>query len=251
MRGPRITAALLAACVALLPGVALAHPLLDEAQGKYEEADFEGALDALTRAEASQDLTRSDLVSVYELRILVHLGIGEDEAVDTDLRRLLTISPGHDFSDAMPPEILRRASQIREELGGQIGVTVRASPSAAGVSLSAEVARDPEQLTREVRIMSRVGDGRWQTTTGDSLELAGDQEIEFYGQAIGPGGVILATDGSEASPRTWDGSNGSSPWLWIGIGAGVAAVAVLTVVIVVVATSGSDQTRPTLPMVTF
>jgi hypothetical protein len=247
----RLLLAAVAFALASSPLGAFAHPLVDEAQAKYEEADFEGALDALTRAEAGDGLTRADLVAVYELRILVHLGIGEDEAVGTDLRRLISIAPGHEFSDALPPEVLRRASQVREELGGQIAVNVRASPTTTGVTLAAEVTRDPENLTREIRIVSRRGDDAWQTTRGDSLELSGDEEVEYYGEAVGPGGVVLATHGTESHPRTW-GEGGGSPWLWIGIGAGAAAVVALTIVIIAVATSGGgDQTSPTLPMISF
>ncbi len=188
---------------------------------------------------------------MYELRLLVHLGIGDDEAMDTDLRRLLTIAPSHAFSDAFPPEVLRRASQVREELGGRMNMTVRAAPTATGVSLTAEVTRDPENLVREVSIMSRQDGGEWQTTRSGSVELAGDARVEFYGQAIGPGGVILATDGTRNNPRSF-GDGGSSPWLWVGIGAGAAAVVAATIVIIAVASSGgSDQTSPTLPMISF
>jgi len=253
--------AALAFCVGItFAGVAHAHPLVDEARGKYEEAAFEGALDTLTRAEAADDLTRDDLVAVYELRVMVHLGMGEEDVIETDLRRLLSIDPSHDFGDGAPPDILRQASQLREELGGPIHVSVRASPGPAGLSLRAQVDHDPEELTRTIRIATRRGDSAWQSSRGSSLELPGGEHVAFYAEAVGPGGVVLAADGSEAEPRIWEGGDGDSdtddgegpPWLWIGIGAGAAVgVAAIIIIIAVAASGSSDQTNPTLPMVSF
>ena len=43
-------------------GRAFAHPDVDEARALYQQADFPGALAALARAEAANDLTRAELL---------------------------------------------------------------------------------------------------------------------------------------------------------------------------------------------
>jgi hypothetical protein len=250
----RIARGSLVVSVLLVAGTARAHPLVDEARASYENADFEGALDALSRAEASTELVLADLEALYDLRILVHLGMGDDEAVEADLRRLLSIAPAHEFGDATPPEVLEQASQVRTELGGPIRVVARAAPGTAGVRIEAEVRNDPSNVTRSVRIGVRRGGGVWRVVADTSTDVASGEAVEFYAEAVGPGGVVLATDGTRSGPRVWDGgaSSGGVPWLWVGVGAG--AVALIAVVVVVVATSGggeSERSQPSLPMVSF
>jgi hypothetical protein len=255
----RIAAALIGTTIAALapPATALAHPLVDEARASYEEADFEGALDALGRAEAADDLVRDDLEAIFELRVLLGLGMADEGMTEQALRRILSLNPAHDFGDLLPPEVLEAAARIRAEQAGALRVRVRARRSPTGLVIAAAVDRDPTGLVRTTRVAARVGTAPWRRVDFAELTLTEPSEpVEFYAELLGPGGVVLASDGSESEPKRWtpptETNPAEVPWMWIGIGAGAALVTGLVIVVAVVASGGdSDLTNPTLPMVTF
>nr|MDQ3038150.1 hypothetical protein [Myxococcota bacterium] len=88
--------------------------------------------------------------------------------------------------------------------------------------------------------------------------LEGAERVEYFAEAIGPGGVVLSRAGSRDAPRTWSGSGaagggGGDDALWIGLGIG-AGVVVLGIVIAVIAVTAapsgpSDRTQPQLPVI--
>ena len=254
----RIAALFGSSLVALaLPATVLAHPLVDEARASYEEADFEGAIDALGRAEAADDLVREDLEAIFGLRVLLGLGMGDEDMTEQALRRLLSLDPAHNFGDVLPPEVLEAAARIRAEQAGAVRVRVRARRGPAGLVIAAEADRDPTGLVRTTRVAARVGAAPWRRVDFAELSLPEPSApVEFYAELVGPGGVVIAADGSEAEPKRWtpptEPGTTEVPWMWIGIGAGAALVTGLVIVVAVVASGGeSDLTNPTLPMVTF
>lgn len=245
------------AVVLLAPALALAHPLVDEARARFDEAEFEASIRALDRAERAGDLSMDDLVQVLQLRILCEVALGRGNRVEDAAERILSLDPARSLGGEMPPEVHELADRIRARLGGRLSISASFDPDAGRIITAID--HDPGRLVREVRIHSRrAGDERYRTTTGDEAE-APESPLEFYAQAIGPGGVVIATDGTAGEPRTHgaeadfqteSSDGGVSPWLWIGLGAGVAAIAGVIIAIVVVASSEeSNLSRPSYPAV--
>lgn len=250
-----------------LPGLAKAHPDVDAAIAAYQSAEFEAALAAFERAERRTDLTREDLLQLLENRTLVSSAMQNQAAVEADLVRLAILDPEHQFSRQVPPDIRALFAELRADAPPMPRLEITATPREDGVTVEAHARGDTARLVRQVRLHGRrAGTEDWIEATGEPLELAaarGD-ELEVWGELLGPGGVVLASEHSADAPRlvamptpvdeaavTDDGDDGGggSVLLWAGI-AGAAAVVLLTVGIAVGVSKGggtSQQTRVTLP----
>jgi len=257
----RLLVTLLTVLIALAAaGRASAQSPLDGARGHFEQAEFEAALSELDRVEEGDGLTREQLLELLRLRILVELGMGDDGGVRTDVRRLLSLDPDHRLGDSMPPEVHEAAEAIRAELGGVVSVEVEAGPTPTGVRLDAEVRNDPTSLVRQVIVHGRVAHGRWQRAAPPlTLAPGPGTSVAFWAEAVGPGGAVVATDGSSEVPSTFttaaeddDGGDqgGGNTLLWVGIGAGGAALvagAIVTVGLLSGSAGVSDTTNPSFP----
>lgn len=234
---------------------ASAHPLVDEGRAAYEQAEFVAALEALARAEAADDLVVQDLVELYELRAVVHLAMRNAEAMSADLRRLVAIAPDHSIDARAPPEVRRAFEDARSAAGGALRLVVEARSRASGVTISAEARNDGENLVREIRIVGRARGGEWETVSDAPLLVAGDGIVEYYVEAVGPGGAVLESRGTADDPlraapedatapeTDEDDGGGPSGWIFVGIGAGVLAAAGAAIALVFVLSPDAD-TQP-------
>ncbi len=238
-----LVSALLAASVAW-PAVALAHPLVDEGRRLYEEAEFVSALDALGRAEAQTDLTLADLEALLAQRVLVQVALGNQDAVRADLRRLLAVAPDHTLARGAPPEVARLFTELRAESTGSVRVVASTDAAAASVTITVRAENDWASLVRTVRTSARVvGTADWDVATDAPLlvpTVPGDR-VEYFVEAIGPGGAVLAQSGSAESPlRAAAGAGAevaSSGEIWpiiVGVVVGLVVVGVAVAVAVVV-----------------
>jgi len=254
------------------PSTAAAHPLVDEGRRRFEQADFEGALDAFARAESATDLTRDDVIDLLEARALVHLGMGSPEAMRADLSRLVTIAPDHEWDARVAPDVRAAFLEIRGRSPGPLRLVAHAEAVAGGVSVRAEVVHDRASLVRRVQVSARRAGRAWTRVSDAPLVLpsVAGELVEYYAEAIGPGGAVLATAGTSGAPlhaatraraseeqgamsagatspstsaRDSDGG-GLSPWIWIGIGAAVVAAGVLVALLVTGAIGGDPDTQP-------
>lgn len=251
-------------CVAVLLSGSAARaldgrPSLEEAIACAENADFEAALEAFDHAEASMDLKRSDLRRLFGHRAVVHFAMGHGAALELDLKRLVTLFPDATLPESAPPPLLRALEKARASSDSGPPVLGMESSRASGeLTLRAYVERDPARLATSVRIFGRVGETGWKGGSGDVLVLSPDRgDVVWYAEAVGPGGVVVATRGSVRSPERLpifpddvallesderegreSGSARRSRFLWIGTG--VAAVTVAAVLTTVLLTTGSD-----------
>jgi hypothetical protein len=245
-------------------GAALAHPDVDEGKELMMAAEFERALEAFARAEEADDLTRDDLVQLLGARCLAYLAMDDSGALRQDLRRLASLAPDHRWGREAPPELGEAFAQTLEVVDGVLGVTSDSEGVPGGVSVSAEAVNDHGGLVRELRIFTRVGGGSWHRTSGGTQAAPAGQRLEYYVEAIGPGGAVLATEGSrdeplESGPALAGGSlvradddddgGGVSPWVWIGIGAGVLVAAGVVLAILLVGNAEPSGTQPESPLV--
>jgi hypothetical protein len=204
----RLASALVIAC---LPSFVLASSVSAEGGGAVavaegrrlaEEARFDEALAALARAETSTDLELADLVALLEGRAMVHHARGDDEAFTRDARALASVSPDYAPSRRIPPRLARR---LRAATQDSAPLTLDAAHVRSGeaVVVTATVRSDPSALVREVRVSARVGDAPWAEHEGRETRIAAGPTdiVRYHVRAIGPGGVVLVSLGSEDDPR--------------------------------------------------
>jgi len=250
-------AALVALQLALTcPASAQVHPLVVEARAQYENGEVVSAVETLSRAEHASDLSRDDVLTMLELRILVGRAMGDGAAVERDLLRLVSIAPERPPSDEFPPALREQLAAVRTGLSGQLSVEAHAEATDAGVEVGAEARDDPASVIREVRVHARADDAAWSEGVDRLLLPLTHGRVHYYAVGIGPGGAALAADGSREAPRTLvlEGEapatpeeGGISPWVWVGLAGGALLVAAVTVIVVLLATSGGDTAQPTAP----
>jgi hypothetical protein len=252
------------------PAPAAAHPIIDEGVRHYENADFPRALAAFARAEQSDALTREDVVELLVRRSLVHFGMNAEPAMREDLRRLATLEPNHVLGAEIPPAVRAAFESVRRGLDGRLSIRVEAGRIPDGMRVSAEVTGDPTGLVRTVRVGARSAGGEWTERDANSVDVpvADGSTVEYYAEAVGPGGAVLAAEGSRGAPRTAGaggliadggggggglvddgGDDGGGVPIWVFIGAGVVAVAAVVVIILLATGGESDQTQLSPPIV--
>lgn len=242
------------------PGVDRASALVDE--GRYEEADAEFA-----RVLASERLTRDDLIALYEARALLDHARRDEAGLERTLLALASISPTHRFGPRFPPDLAARFVEIGGRIGGRLQVRVDRAPSPAGVTVQPRVEHDPVSLVREVRL--RVFDaasGRWEDAE-PPLTAAPGREVLLFVEAVGPGGAVLARQGSGEEPirvqgpgAEPEGSRGAPPgateeleggfpdWGWAIVIGGIVVLVAAVVATIVYAVENPDiEWDPTSP----
>ncbi len=267
-----------AALVVASAGDAHAHPILDEAARLFDEAEFEAALEVFHRAEEAGDLTRDDLIQLYEWRALVHHTLGNADDLETDLMRLASLDPDHQFGRQVPPVVREAFDRAKARTTGQITVHVDAEIQSNGVRLGARVQHDTSGIVQELRLGARAPGNAWTHRSNSALEMPGapDTTLEVYAEAIGPGGAVVATDGTPDDPFSSlivdlpgreagssggggveiipthppdDGGDGGVPvWPFL-VGGGALVVGAVILIAVLVAGSGSSNTALMPPMV--
>lgn len=122
------SAALLCALSSAAP--ALAQEPLSRGRAAYENADFRSAIELLTQAEATQELSTEELALLLETRALARSAIGDGAGTDRDLARLARLDPDHRFGPEVPPEFIARFERIRDALPGPVTVGEGGGPTA-------------------------------------------------------------------------------------------------------------------------
>ncbi len=252
-------------------GPAFAQSPLSEGNARLELADFEGAVAAFDRIEAADSgLTRAQLVELYSLRSSAHLALGDDSAMEADIRRLAALDPDHEFGPATRPEVRQAYERFQGAAGPPLSVVAAPHEEPGAVRIDADVRGDSVDLTRSVRVRARVGDGEW--LVGDrSLMLPATEgsRVQYLVEAVGPGGAVLAAEGTESAPRSYevtgaiaagprqdghldadDGDDGgSNAIIWIAVIGGIAAAALIAVMVGVAVSGSNDSTNPDVPMI--
>jgi len=264
-RDTHIFASCLAAALLALPATAVAHPLIDRARERFEQAEFDEALELFAQAEEADDLSREDLIQLYLKRALVYHALDRDEDLELDLFRLATIEPDMEFTRRIPPRVRSAFAEAAGEVDAPIRIAVDSSREDGWVRLEPRLENDQAALVREIRLGARVT-GEWLTAVNESLEMeAGPEErVDYWAEAVGPGGAVIATQGSRSEPRilgpagavaeggtgtgtgtdggegSGSGTGGGVPWWPFAVGGAAAAAG--AVVLVVLLSGGNDNT---------
>jgi hypothetical protein len=272
------------ACLLAILGGALfaspvaAHPALDRARELYRDARFEEALAALTEAERATDLSRDDLLSLYETRALVRFAMSDRDAAEQDLTRLASIDRDRPPAAEMPPSLRRALDAARARVETEISVRAEIRRAPGGAHATGHVENDAEGVVRTVLVKCRVGDAEETEWQSGPLEVAAraSQSVECVARAVGPGAAVIAEARAsvagepvrappgiaptpadvaragtgtradltaEATGDDGDRDGGGSAWPWIlGIGGGAIAIAAGVVLVVVLTSAQAEVT---------
>jgi hypothetical protein len=266
---PRRCQLALVAVVLVPAAVASAHPDVDRGRELAVNAEFEAALAAFDEAEAAADLTRQDLVELLAARAYVHYAMESVDALERDVLRLATLAPDHTFDVTVPPEVQdMHRSQVAglEEPLALEAETIEEVPGT--LTVRAHAVGDVGHLVRSVQVFARVGTTPEWSHADRTLSLpvrAGD-EVEYYAEAVGPGGAVVASAGSLEAPMTTTARGAATPpiggaaapadeesgvpvWALVAGGAGVAALAIVLAIVLFGGESLTDNTQPSAPVV--
>jgi hypothetical protein len=248
--------------VLLLAVPSIASAQLDEGRRLLEEADFEGAIAALDRAEQQDGLTREEVVSLFEARAIARRANGDAAGARADLEALASLDPEHVFPAEAPPEL---ADELRAIAAAPLSVTAEwDDEEGERATVHAAVTGDTRGLVTSIVIWTRSGATPWRRSSGPSATVeARAGRVEGYVEAIGPGGAVIASAGSRSAPivhaigtaetATPEGAppRSDDTLLHIGIAAGAGALALVIVIAVAVAVSSqpSSQTRLDGPII--
>ncbi len=224
-----------------------------------EAADFELAHEALSEADALP-LARPERVRLYATRAMVAFALARAEDARADLARLLVLGADASLPTTAPPELREELEALRRSGVRPPTVVARAriEDGVARVDARADGGAD---LVREVRIW--VEDGEWRSFARVERPLEPDRGLRWYAEALGPGALRLATEGTREQPnvlrlqieelvvrREAPHERGDDAALWAALGGGAAALLVGAAIAVGVAlaTAGDDGTQLSGPI---
>lgn len=250
--------------VAAEPADARARQLLAAGERLFGEQEYAQAIKVLVPVTRDAAAARADRVRAWELIALARFITGDQPGARDAFERVLEVDPGFQLRDRSgSPRIRTFFDDVRRAVGGAAGEIdlEHAAPRAgtAGTRLELEVrARRGGAAVVEVAILHRlVGALGFQTTpmraAGDSqwrgaIPLASARRaltIEYYLEARGPGGSVLARiagpDGPLVIPVAPGGSDPTG-WYrhWYTL-AGAAAFAAGATGVIIWATRGPDD----------
>ncbi len=254
---------------AALPAAVRAHPLLDSGVASYEEADFAAALQALDAAARDAELSVEELLQLFELRALVHHGIGNESAMRKDLHRLVAVRPDHELGPLAPPPVQEAFQELRATHRGA-GLRIEERTENGVPTVVARVAPVPGDLVDHVSLQCIVGPGHdtlSRTSKGTeakvALSRAGDHEGCAAAARTWQGGVLFRASIDAPRPLPGPASRGFEmpqyqpsadnatvrkkerrKWPWIVAATGLALVGGVTAA--AVASSGSSTGQKTL-----
>lgn len=184
----------------LLPSLALAHPGVERARALVDEGSYEEADAEMTRLLAGNELSRDDLITLYEAHALLDHGRADEASLERTLLALASVSPSHRFGPRFPPDLAARFVEVGRHMGGALRLAVDRVPTPAGITVEPRVMHDAASIVRQVRV--RVFDpasGEWRDAE-PPVTAAPGRELLLFVEAIGPGGAVLSREGSGENP---------------------------------------------------
>lgn len=238
---------------------------VDEGRRALANAEFERAIRAFDAAERGP-LDRAGYIALLEGRALAAWANGDADRARADLSALAAIDPTHVLSPEAPPDLTELFAERAAARTGPIEARVDFEDESGAIDVT--IRNDDLGLVSRVRAHVRAPNGEWSITEHDprgaSVPVASRHgRAEAWVELLGPGGAVLATAGSAATPLVWvvavrstsvstgETEEADDTALWIGLGVVGAAVVVGAVmaIAVVASTQGSPGTQPDAPMV--
>lgn len=225
-----------------------------EARRGLEAGDLTSAGTALDRGLSLPELSTDELVALYELRALLAYADDRLGMLEESLEALATL--GAPTPSVFPPPLRTRYEEVRAE----------AQPIALVLELVTEVedgrrtlravpraSFDGGHLVRALRVMLGVEDAELVLVREDEELDLGDPhrvvEVRYVIEALGPGGSVVASRGTEHAPdvSTLDALPVDDTFLHVAIAtvASVLIVGAVTFGMAYLATDGFTAAQPT------
>lgn len=183
---------------------AKAHPLLDEARRHMDAAEFEAAVDVLGQVDATEGLSRESLVELFEIRAMASHALRKRRAMHNDMQRLCALAPRHDLARVFPPEMHAAYKKACRGRSKALSLIASALPVSGGVQIDVDVRHSAPGLVREVLLWARTdGSDEYSVAKGDPARVRAPSgaTVEYFAQALGPGGTVVAQLGTPSRPR--------------------------------------------------
>jgi tetratricopeptide (TPR) repeat protein len=201
--------------VLLSPATVLGQEPLHQAQEKFEQLDFDGALAASDLALQSSSDSPADLVEAYRIRGLCLSAMGRNDDALLAFRKLLSINPNFKISADTSPKLAApfyQALAISRELKpiSLVPLATKADDQSLP-RVRVKLEADPLRLVGAIRVCFRIGSGDWQKSEplpvsepGEfSLPLpatAAQGKVGYYFEALTAKGGVLARAGNKKFP---------------------------------------------------
>jgi len=226
------------------------------ASDAFARAEFAAAVEAYDEAAAGEGLTRPQLLELLSGRAIAKHAERDVAGAEQDLVALLSLDPLAELGEMAPPALQRELARLRGELRGPLAIEVVAEPIPDGFVVRTVVREDLAALVRQVRVSWRTDEG-WASATGAEVRVPVRPSLEYFAEAIGPGGAVLAQEGSEAEPLVARAAITAAPPveapprgddvpLIVGLTAGAVVIAAVVAIVlaVVLAPSGVQLSGP-------
>jgi hypothetical protein len=246
-----------------------AHALdaaIERGRALLAAGDVAGALGVVGEAEARSDLPSGDLLALLALRGTAEAMSEDALALARTARAIVELAPAWHAPEGAP-EAFRAAldeARIAQPEPPELDVDVYPAEGALRVVIECD---DDVDLVRGTRLAWRLGGERaWHRSEASEERIAGlaGTAIEYYVEALGPGGVVVAREGSARAPvrasipgsdadatgglGTMTPTDGDGKTTWF-IAGGVTIAAIIAVVALVAMGRSSDRTDLGVPVV--
>ena len=198
--------AVLCASFWLLPGSALAHPMLDRGVQAYEEADFDEALRTFDTAVRNADLSVDELLQLFEMRALVQHALGDDTAMQADLERLVAVRSTYQLSRLAPPSVRDAFAKVVASKTPENSVELRIEEKSVDgrVLMVARVLRVPDGLVDHTTLQCSV-DNAARTVSRTSQGTSASVKLPESGIHNGCSATARTRQGGVLFSATLDG----------------------------------------------
>lgn len=221
---------------------------LQLAQAHLEQAEFQEALALYNRMFRDVRMEREQLVRVLWRRAFVLHIIGDSAAAGRDLTALGSLEPDFNLPPDSPPSLTRAFNSI--DRGTRLGVHCSTHALEVGVHVQCRVVGDPSRLAQHVRVHYRSPTGAWEVVRAPASLPGPVEGLAYFGEAVGPGGAVLARDGARDRPHrvassmvvsdTTASSGDDELYLGLGLGIGAALLVGIIVGVIVVSTQSTE-----------
>lgn len=189
--------------VLMSAGFARAQSNLERAIEAYESGELETAEQAL--GEVPQDsLSRDDVIQWLVYRALVAHVSGDAEELDASVLQLATLGENDPLGRRAPPPVRTAYENALQRVSDALSVDASASVQAGGVSVEARLRNDMGALIESIRVRARAPGGEWLSNDGEPRVFVPTtgSTVELIVEAIGPGGSVMASQGTDEQPHT-------------------------------------------------
>jgi hypothetical protein len=239
---------------------------IERGRALLSAGDVAGALGVVAEVEARSDLPAGDLLALLALRATAEAMSEDALALARSARAIIELAPAWQAPEGAP-EAFRAAldeARIAQPEPPELDVDVYPVEGALRIVIECD---DDVDLVRGTRLAWRAGGERaWHRSEASEERVAGlaGTAVEYYVEALGPGGVVVAREGSARAPvrasipgsesdatgglgtMTPTSDDGKTVWL---IAGAVTIAAVIGVIALVVAGRSSDRTDLGVPVV--